>query len=256
MQSTEHREKRPKKKRYLFYAFIVILLGIAIIIISTLLLTHVQKISIDGNEYITDDEIAKWVQDDPYARNSLYILWKYKTGRYKIPPNMEKADISLSAPWTVKVQVKEKKIVAYTLSDKDYVYFDKDGLVIARNSEFRDDIPGIEGIEASDIELYKVLPVKDTKVFKNILDVTEVLKRSELIPERIVCQDADITLYFGTVCVQLGKGNLEEKIIQISPILEKLGDQSGTLHLEHFSEGSETISFEKGVIPEEKVENE
>ena len=38
--------------------------------------------------------------------------------------------------------------------------------------------------------------------------------------------------------------------MQISPILEKLGDQGGTLHLEDFNTDNITITFEKDVIPD------
>ncbi|MFQ9345121.1 MAG: hypothetical protein ACLR2O_05350 [Coprococcus sp.] len=38
--------------------------------------------------------------------------------------------------------------------------------------------------------------------------------------------------------------------MQISPILEKLGDQGGTLYLENFNTDNITITFEKDVIPD------
>ncbi|MEI3209887.1 MAG: hypothetical protein V8S14_02350 [Lachnospiraceae bacterium] len=37
----------------------------------------------------------------------------------------------------------------------------------------------------------------------------------------------------------------QEKIAQIPPIIEKLGGQEGTLHLENYADGQETITFEK-----------
>ena len=55
---------------------------------------------------------------------------------------------------------------------------------------------------------------------------------------------------FGNKCIDVGHTNLEERIMQISPILEKLGDQGGTLHLEDFNIDNTTISFEKDVIPD------
>ena len=43
-----------------------------------------------------------------------------------------------------------------------------------------------------------------------------------------------------------------EKIAQIKPILEKLEEQEGTLHLENYSAGNETITFAIGEFPKEK----
>ena len=43
----------------------------------------------------------------------------------------------------------------------------------------------------------------------------------------------------------------EEKIAQIPPIMKKLKKKKGTLHLENYSAGNETITFAIGEFPEE-----
>ena len=56
-----------------------------------------------------------------------------------------------------------------------------------------------------------------------------------------------MNLYFGEICVQLGKMNFDEKLTQLPPILEKLEGKKVTLHLELYSELSNSISFEEVV---------
>ena len=53
-------------------------------------------------------------------------------------------------------------------------------------------------------------------------------EKCDLAPDKIVCSGSDLYLFFGNKCVNVGHTNLEERIMQISPILEKLGDQGGT----------------------------
>ena len=69
----EERPRRRKKKRksHRLYAFIVILLGIVILLLGFLLLFHVQKIEIRGNDYCSDREIVQAVQNDKYAGNTI-----------------------------------------------------------------------------------------------------------------------------------------------------------------------------------------
>ena len=55
---------------------------------------------------------------------------------------------------------------------------------------------------------------------------------------------------FGDVCVALGSSITTEKVSQISPILEKLGGQKGTLHLEYFADENDVITFDKDELPE------
>ena len=132
------------------------------------------------------------------------------------------------------------------------VYFDKDGIVLAKTKELWDGIPCIEGLEVKKVQLYKELPVSkaNKKAFGNLLDMTMTLKKCDLAPDKIVCSGSDLYLFFGNKCVNVGHTNLEERIMQISPILEKLGDQGGTLYLENFNTDNITITFEKDVIPD------
>ena len=132
------------------------------------------------------------------------------------------------------------------------IYFDKDGIVLAKTKELWDGIPCIEGLEVKKVQLYKELPVSkaNKKAFGNLLDMTMTLKKCDLAPDKIVCSGSDLYLFFGNKCVNVGHTNLEERIMQISPILEKLGDQGGTLYLENFNTDNITITFEKDVIPD------
>ena len=56
--------------------------------------------------------------------------------------------------------------------------------------------------------------------------------------------------------MQLGKGNYEMKIAQISPILEKLNEkfagQAGVLHLENYETSGTSVRF----VPEKAAETE
>ena len=51
------------------------------------------------------------------------------------------------------------------------------------------------------------------------------------------------------------KGKISEitsdKMSQIQPILKELGKKKGTLHLENYSSGNETITFAIGEFPKE-----
>lgn len=239
---------KEKKKMHRIYAGVVLVLGIAIAVISVLLLFYVQKIEITGNTYTNESEIKNWVKEDKLSKNSLYLLWKYKFAKPKMLPYLESAKAGLKAPWTVKITVVEKKIVGSIIFENQYVYFDKDGMVVYMSDQPMEGISQIEGIEVPKVEQYKELPVADKTVFQHILDVSQVLRKMEMAADKIVCSGTDINLYFGNVCVQLGTNNFEEKIAQIPPIIEKLAGEGGTLHLEHFGQGNQTISFIKGDI--------
>lgn len=246
--------KRIKKRT--IYAVIFSVMFLCLVMIVFLLLFQIRKIEVTGNKYVSGQEIVDWVQSDELAENSLYVWCKYHFTEYELPSAIEKVDISMVAPWKIKVQVEEKKIVGYIILDEDFVYFDKDGIVLEKSREWWDDVACIEGLDVTSVQLYKTLPVsdEDKKIFQSLLEMSEALKEKALTPDKIVCQDSELYLYFGKICVNLGNSNFSKRIAQISPILEKLENQKGTLHLENYGETSKTVSFEKGVLPEEKKE--
>ena len=58
-------------------------------------------------------------------------------------------------------------------------------------------------------------------------------------------------VYIGKVCISLGTEVTSDKMAQIQPILKKLGKKKGTLHLENYLSGNETITFAIGEFPKE-----
>lgn len=88
------------------------------------------------------------------------------------------------------------------------------------------------------------------------MEVTRLSNKYELSSDRLTCSDGGVNLIFGVVTVQLGKGNYEMKIAQISPILEKLNEkfagQAGVLHLENYETAGTSVRF----VPEKAAETE
>ena len=229
----------------------MLLFGFAIIVLAFLLLFHVQKIEVSGNDYLTEGEIIDAVQDDRLSKNSLYILGKYAVGRGTVLPCLDQMKVRMKSPWVLKVEVREKPIVGYIQNGEKYEYFDKEGLVVFESSALKEGLPYIEGIEVGEIRLYHRLKSGDTRIFEQILETSREVTKYELVTDRIVCEEDNICLYVGNVRICLGESVSSAQIAQIEPILEKLGNQEGTLHLEHYSEMNQTITFEAGPVMQE-----
>lgn len=248
-EDTRVKQKRKRKKKskfgYYLYAITVLLLTIINITLAALLLTQVQAIDVSGTQNSQESEIVAWIEEDPLTKNSLYTLWKFRFGHYTLPVYLEDVEVRLAAPWKVDVKVQEKQMIGCILVDNSYVYFDADGLVLKAGNEYHAEIPLIEGLKVKKAELFKYLDVENEKVFSYIVSVTEEIEKEQLSPDRIVWEDDSMNLYFEKVCVKLGKSNFSEKILQLAPILTELEEKSGTLHLEHYTEDTTSISFEK-----------
>lgn len=240
-----------KKKKHHIYAAVVLLLGIAILILSLILLFYVRKVEIVGNEYSDSQEIATSVQNDKLSVNSLYVLAKYSFGKGQKPEYLDALQVSLKNPWTLKVTVKEKTIVGCVQSGKTYSYFDRDGLVVREAAVKDNKIPVVKGMKITKNQLYTQIKTSNQAKFLEILETCEESQKYEIYPEKIYVKEEQIYMSFGNVNACLGNQVSSEQIAQIKPILKKLGEKKGILHLENYSENNTTITFEMEEISQE-----
>lgn len=247
------KERKKRKRKGVFLGLLTFFLGIVIIVFAFILLFHIQKIEVAGNKNCTENDVISWLRKDQYAGNSMYVLWKYNKEDVEQLPIVESSKVTLKTPWNIKVTVKEKEIGGYIDYNNQYLYFDKNGTALLATSEKLEQGAYIEGMEvdASKVELGKVLPVSDKDVFQRIVEASQLIAKYELNPDRITCTGSELNLYFGNIQVMLGKTNYEERLAQVSPILQKLAEQypdkQGILHLENYETSDKAIRF----VPEE-----
>lgn len=249
---SEEIEEQPKKRRkkkkkfgYYLYAFLMLILTIANITLATFLLTYVQKIKVTGTKFSTDSQIVSLIKKDPLTMNSIYTVLKYKLGSYEVPPYLESMKVSWDMPWGLHVKVEEKKIAGGILTNNAYIYFSEDGTILVKGTEVLDDVGVVEGVKTKKTALYEQIELKNEKLLSYIFSISEELEKNDLVPDRVIWEKDSMNLYFGEICVQLGKLNFDEKIVQIPPILKELEGKKGILHLEHYNEMSTSISFEE-----------
>lgn len=240
-------EKRRIKGKIVrqIYAVLIILLGLLILGMSVVILFHTKEIEVGGLEYASDTEVIGWVKQDEMSANTLYLLWKYRMQKPELLPFIDEVKVTLKSPWSVKINVTEKKIVGYIAAEEGYYYFDKEGLVVFQNEVPLEEVPCIEGMEVEEKKLYHQLKTADNKVFAYILDVTQLLKKEELKPDRILSDGKNVTLYFGAICVELGSGGYANKVVQLPAVLGKLEGQTGILQMKYYNADSKYISFRR-----------
>ena len=141
----------------------------------------------------------------------------------------------------IKVYEKGRMGYLYISSIDENAYFDKDGFVVETSAEKVADTPKITGIECNEVVLYEKLPI-DEDTLRDILTLTQTLKRSNLVPDSIAYgADNAPVLKYGNVKVEL----LTQKVERLDKILPQLSGMQGTLHLENWTEETTNIVFDK-----------
>ena len=199
-----------------------------ILIVSVILLIIILGIGYAAVKYFKVKQISFEGTD-----RSLKLGYDLKHGYEKaVIPFIETYEIKIEYPDKVDIVLYEKSIVAYIIYKGNYMYFDKDGIVVETSKQQVLDVPLVDGLGFDSVVLYNPLPVEDEKVFNTILDLSQNLQKYDLAVDKIhFNDDLSIVLYIGNVRVNFGKGEyLSEKLHELKQM-----------------EGAEYITFKKDI---------
>ncbi|MEE1085851.1 MAG: FtsQ-type POTRA domain-containing protein [Schaedlerella sp.] len=251
------RKKKRRKKRFMkkILNFLCMLAVLTFVICLIYTVFQIKEIRVTGNEYTSSQDVADWMRKDKFSDNTLYLFCKYNIDSVKQLPSVEDVDVRLVSPWKIEVKVHEKEMTGRIDYKNEFVYFDKNGIVLLVTSEKIEEVPYIEGIEERSEKLKPGdrLTLEDDDIYQQISELKKYLSEQKIASDRIIYENSGITLQIGGLEVLLGNEEFEEKLKQISPIMEKLAEDynnmSGTLHLEKYEAGNSTVRF----VPDEKL---
>ncbi len=208
---------------------------------------EVTTVYVDGNVHYTNEEVMDMVMGGRYGNNSLYLALKYRNKGIEGVPFVEKMDVHILSPNTIRISVYEKALAGYVEYLGRYMYFDRDGIVVESSEDRTSGIPQVTGLKFNYVVLNELLPVENDEIFKRILDITQLLNKYELMADKIFFDSSyDLTLFFGEVRVMLGSNSdIDQKIIRLKNILPELEGKKGTLQMENYTEDTKNITFQQ-----------
>lgn len=235
------------RKLKIFIIIAAAIMVTAVILAIIVNMYHVDTVIIEGNSHYTNDEIYNMViGDSRLAGNSIYLSLKYKNKEIKDIPFIETMNVKIVDTKTIRITVYEKAVAGYVEYLGRYFYFDKDGTVIESTDTASQGIPQIMGLDFDHVVLYERLPVENEEIFKQILDMTQLLKKYEIEMDKLYFDSKyNMTLYFGDARIKIGDFDyIDEKIIKLKSILPELEGKKGVLRLDSYDGSSDLITFE------------
>lgn len=236
--------------------FVIVMIIIVAVAIYIKIEYEITSVTVNGNEHYTSQEIENIVFDKAYTYNSLVLKIKYSNKSIENVPFIEKIDVDIVDSHKVRINVYEKAVAGYVEYLGHYMYFDKDGIIVESSTEEISGIPLVTGLTFDHVILHEELPVRDARVFMQILDITHLLNKYEIETDRIAFDsNGNVTLYFGTARVSVGSDDyIDEKINEMHLLLPELKGYSGTLHMENYSGEESNFSFDKDEVMTDDAE--
>lgn len=169
-----------------------------------------------------------------WGNNTILALINDKTKPHKQIPFVEDYKIVFHGPFKMEVIVYDKSIVGYVSYMSSYMYFDREGIYCGKLCRLPSGNPQITGLEFGRIILYRPLPVKNPKIFEEILNLTQQLSVYNIQVDRIrfsISGQPSFTI--GQMEVTLGdEGDVDGKLSLLNDILRdhpELKEKKGTL---------------------------
>ena len=129
----------------------------------------------------------------------------------------------------------------------NYVYFDRDGIVLESSDDRKTGVPCIDGLEIMNWTLNEELPIDYPERFSLILNITQLIEKYELDIDRIMfTREGNIVLRYKKIDVELGDGsNLTPQLMNLKSILSGLEGKKGVLYMKEFNSDTSTASFKE-----------
>lgn len=220
-------------------AAVILLLGVV------LLSVNIKTVTVTGSSRYSDEEIVSMIFGKSMDWNSVYCYAKDRFKEHEQIPFVEDYKLVFQGPSKVEVIVYEKSVVGYVSYMSSYMYFDKDGIIVESTNEKLAEIPQITGLQFGHIVLHQPLSVENSRVFEEILNLTQILSVNSLKADKIRYHpEGEFSLYMGEIEVELGdSSNINGKISELSDMMPELEGLSGTLYLDTYDETNSNMMF-------------
>lgn len=238
--------KRTHKR---IWKFLGILIGVCLLLLILLVVfsgsSQLTEITVEGNEYYTEQEIIDKVVTKPTDRFTLLFYLRCRYQELPRIPFVEKISVEMTDNHSASITVYEKIITGCVKIMGSYLYFDKDGIVVESSPERREEIPIVTGLSYDKIVLYQTLKVQKEEMFTTILNLTRLIKQNELDVDEIHFNSAlEVDLICESIRVRLGKKEMyDEPVSALVTILPKAMelDRKMTLDMRDYTPGQRII---------------
>lgn len=244
-------KKKKKRRQGVGLVIIELILGIVIILAILVALAYflcpLKKVTVEGTDLYSDDEITGYLLDDKYSVNTIYVFLKNTIFPKGNAEFIDSFTVKMTGRNSIKIIAKEKKILGYvTNDDSEYVYFDFDGIITEISENYVEGYMEVSGVTYEDAQIGDELSIGESEI-GYLTSLIKLIEKEDIVPNIISYDEYNhITLCYDSYDISLGSSSyLEEKIDRLCYILPNIENLSGTLHLENYSPNNTDIVFEK-----------
>ncbi len=217
----------------------VLVLGLLILIF------RVTEITVEGNTFYSQDVVANEVCNSFLDKNTITSFVRHRLGFGTKLPYVRECEVSYPGVHRIHIKLYEKTIVAGIVYMNQYIYFDKDGMVLKSTNEALPEVPLFETNSVTTFTLYDQVKMEDTSLLEQIRNLSHLFQTYDVPWDRVVFDEKNAAyLYSGNVQVRLGKkDNYDQQISALSGVLKTSLEKnlSGEIDMTNYYFGGDII---------------
>lgn len=210
-------EKLLKNRKWLIVLAVVIVIGLCAF------LFRVKKVTVEGNTFYSQSQMSDMFQSNVFERN---LLTFWLMDKLSLTPRLEfvrEYEVSYPSMNEIHIKLYEKKIVAGIAYTNQYIYFDKDGMVLQSTDKPVKGIPLFETKNLTTFTLYSKVQMEDDELLSQILNLANLFQHYQITWDKVQFNaNNEAFLYSSNIKVNLGKReNYDEQISALSSVLKQ-----------------------------------
>lgn len=234
-----------KKIKWIILAIIIFFLAVIAFLASQM---KIKTVVFEGNERVSDEVMESYIFSGDFSRNPFMFYYQANYKEHPQIPFVERYDVEFESLDKINITVYEKDMIGCVKYMGAYLYFDKDGIVVESSDEYQKDITLVTGIRFEYFILDSKLPVKNEKIFDEVLGITQQLSKYEIKVDKLdISENLSISLYMDDVIVELGVDDdtMNDKIVDLRDMMEGLKGLAGTLDMQVYDSRKTGYTFKK-----------
>lgn len=213
-------------------------LAVMAVLVFCIFLFRVKKVSIEGNTYYSQQQMAEMFQTNILERNVLGFWLMDKLSLTPEPEFVREYEVSYPNLNEIHIKLYEKTIVAGIAYSNQYIYFDKDGMVLQSSDQAVEGIPLFEPDSMTTFTLFKKIQMENEDLLGQIINLANLFQHYQIRWDRVQFgENNEVYLYSGDIRVDLGKkDNYDEQISALASILEQMQKEGrkGTIDMSNY----------------------
>ncbi len=235
--------KIQKKKVSVILFLVCVFLGMLLIALAAFF--RLKTLHVTGCSFYTEDDITERFEKSVLDENTLIFYLKYKYFKNVNIPFVDGYELDFISPKEIHINIYEKSLISCIKYMGEYLYLDKDGVIVEISNKRMEDIPLVTGVSFQKMKLYDKLSVDDDSIFDTILDISLLIQRHKLDIDKIYFNyNKEVTLYSGDIKVLFGKQKSYDVQIANLKNLLSLAEQkklTGVLDMQDYKEGQDDV---------------